>query len=882
MNNSANSVYIEQELKERKKALEIHANVYVSASAGTGKTKLLVDRTLSLLLHGNRSNNILCITYTNMAVKEMSERINAKLQQWTDMNEVMLITELESIVGNGSVNEDMLLIARNLFWEVSMPSSSIKICTMHSLCNTISTHFNVQNNRSIMDNSKKLAILDQSIDEVFKNAHASDIMTTLEALTEFYEISYIHKLICDAFFSGGNAFRPYMEQQLNKGTNKEYFDEVINPKLTYVNMLSREIAVYQEYAELSRLYDAKTSAYFADIVSEFKAYLNCGQTAEIDADVIWNKVVQFFLTQEMTPKKKLYLKALETHCCHIAYYLSEAQKRVIEVIRLYDEYIAKKLNCAFVNLLGAVYKVYTKYKLVNNIIEYDDIIFEAMHLLTNSEDAWGVLYDMDLAIDHILIDEAQDLNAMHWDVVKLIADDFFAGDGAREINRTIFLVGDFKQSIYGFQGAEPQMFLDAREYFKRLVESSNKVWYDISLNISFRSLASILSIVNKVCQKVFLEYGNINHIPYRAGTGIVEIFDIVPKSAKTNLAQNCDVDNVPDAMNQGIYNNFDSIWSKSEEDNAQQRLVIRIVELIDRIAHGPNFQKFSDIMILVRRRGTISANLRIALEAAKVPSYFIDSVKFNESIIVLDLISIAKFIVDPHDNLNLASLLKSPFFKIRDDEIVTIAINRGSLSIYDVLERSMHSCVKKLQAWRIIAKTYSVWRFYQHIIEQHNITEYDIFLNTFLDIAYEFSIIHNYAGYLDFIEIIMQNNTMFDKKPVPRDNKVKIMTIHSAKGLQSPIVILADAASSESSPYKSILWYNNTLYLNFSAKNTDPALNKAKAHLNICEIAEKYRLLYVAMTRAENELYVFGHEAQKFADSWYNLLNQIKNEEKMI
>ncbi len=503
-----------------------------------------------------------------------------------------------------------------------------------------------------------------------------------------------------------------------------------------------------------------------------------------------------------------------------------------------------------------------------------------------------VLYKLDGGLDHILVDEAQDTSPIQWQVIRALAEEFFSGQGAGDVRRTLFAVGDEKQSIYGFQGAAPAMFAAAGDEFARRAGAAGLGWQRIPLTLSFRSVEPLLAAIDRV----FADPGRtpgltagrepVSHAANREGqAGLVELWPLEPYQA-------------PEPA---------ETWSPLAEVGASQSIV-RLAERIAGTIHGwienremlPSLGRpirAGDVLILVRKRAPFAPVMVSALKTRGIDVAGADRLLLTEQLAVQDLVALGAFLCLPDDDLSLAAVLKSPLFDLDDDDLTGLANPRKGSLWSELRARAtdndrFRTAAETLRRWQQQAERMPPFEFYCALLDGEGgrarmlarlgseaADAIDEFLN--LAIAYDGSAPPSLEGFLAWLRE--------GRREVKRDmeqgrDEVRVMTVHGAKGLEAPIVFLPDTCTTRSgrSP-------NGLLVLDDAARptavpppflwpvkgtNKVRAVQQAKARLAVSETEERNRLLYVAMTRARDRLYVAGFEGKirAPADCWYNLI----------
>jgi ATP-dependent helicase/nuclease subunit A len=541
--------------------------------------------------------------------------------------------------------------------------------------------------------------------------------------------------------------------------------------------------------------------------------------------------------------------------------------------------------------LGAeMLECYAAHKRSRALLDYDDLVLMTRDLLRRPGVAPWVLFKLDGGLDHILIDEAQDTNPEQWDVIAALADEFFSGEGARSETRTVFAVGDPKQSIFSFQRADPASFDRMRRFFRNRVYGARQDnWDEVPLTISFRSSAAILDAVNAIFVQPDAQEGLFvaghwpRHDPSRAGqAGLVELWP----PAEPIAASPVEPWAVPTERRAG--------------DSPRGRLAKLVAERIaamirngDRLESRGREVRAGDVLVLVRRRDALVEELVRELKQRGVPVAGVDRMVLTEQIAVMDLVALGQFLLLPEDDLTLATVLKSPFVGLTEDELFALAHPRGHRRLWTELRqradetvafKSAHAFLSELLARADFMPPYELYadllgrrggrKALLQRLGPDAADPIDEFLN--LALAFERTHVPSLQGFLQWLG----GGGVEVKRDLDQDagGQVRIMTVHGAKGLQAPIVFLPDTMQTprhtarllwieDSQRRRLPLWSPRVPYDDTCAAGGREAQRRLDAE-------EHNRLLYVALTRAEDRLYVCGwHGRQTPADDcWYHLI----------
>lgn len=876
----------------QRRAANPQRSVWVSASAGTGKTKVLTDRVLSLLLCGTPPHRILCLTFTRAAAAEMAIRINRALAEWAIIDEDDLARRISDLTG-AKPDEETLRRARPLFAQVLDVPGGMKIQTIHSFCESLlgrfpleaglAPHFEVMDERDAAEGQAeaRLRVLNKARDEDdavvadalsrltnhVNEAEFGNLMAALSAdrgrirrLIEFHGgVAPLIAATCDRL---GVPVGATPDHEIEAASQDDVFDG---------DGLRR--------AATAMAQGSKTDQGRGEIIAPWLA----GTAAERMAR--FEDYTGVFFTAAGTIRKTLINKVAEGLDPAAEGVLTAEAHRLDAVLERIRAVVTAEATAALLHLADAMLVAYEAYKREIGRLDYDDLILKARALLEQDGGASWVLFKLDGGIDHILIDEAQDTNPDQWEVVRALAEEFFAGFGARDVARTVFAVGDTKQSIYSFQRAAPEQFDTMRAYFRSRAEAVEQGWDDVNLDISFRSTAAVLGTVDEVFAQAEARDGladpaqDIHHEPFRQGqAGLVELWPPVAPEARDEREP----------------------WAPPvitrREDRPVARLANVIAGCIGRwIESGEVLQsrgrpvRPGDIMVLVRRRGVFVEELVRALKRRNVPVAGVDRMVLGEQLAVRDLLALGNFLLLPEDDLTLAVVLKGPLFGLDDDDLFDLAHGREDKSLWQVLRANAHRSAKYKTAADELSSLLSRVDFIppfelfadilsrrggRRLIAGRLGRDANDPLDEFLTRALAFEHAHapSLQGFLHSFDT--------DSVEVKRDleqatrNEVRVMTIHGSKGLQAPIIFLPDTLQIPNQR-PDLLWTEDPLLLwPPRARFVEPVSRDAIDQAVTRREQEYRRLLYVAMTRAEDRLYICGWNTRNKAPAgnWYDLV----------
>tara|TARA_B110000879_G_scaffold39463_1_gene55231 strand:- start:24116 stop:27556 length:3441 start_codon:yes stop_codon:yes gene_type:complete len=885
---------------EQLKASDPGTSVWVGASAGTGKTFVLANRVLRLMLAGNRPNKILCLTYTNTAAAEMSNRVNERLANWISLADKELNSELSYVLGTAP-SEDQKVAARKLFAEVLDIPGGLKIQTIHSFCQSLLGRFPIEAaispNFDLLDEITINEHLRHSQDEMLLDIDGGKNLPLYEAL------NYLSGMLAEETFTE-------LMKKLSKerGGIEQLFKQNSSSFMVVSKNLKNLLGFTSDDCTKTILDAAVDENNFNStslkIASET---LLKGTKTDIDRGKVilgWLKDVEkrlesfdsyinVYLKKDREPRVLQMTKNLGLEYPDDYDVLSEEADRVKIVCDRLRAYALYENTLAILRIGYELIKRYNKRKINRNVVDFDDLISKVSGLFHNVSASW-ILFKLDEGLDHILIDEAQDTNPLQWGIIRKLSQEFFAGFGTRgedellENPRTIFAVGDIKQSIYSFQKAEPKKFDENKEYFIKQANDAKLKFLAVPMNLSFRSTSSILEVVDAVFdtdehrRAISFDNAEIKHATHRKGDpGLVEVWDPIlfdhekeESDWSVPIIQK-PVQNPKSKLSEKIADQI-AWWIKSEEILASKGRPIRA----------------GDILILVQKRNEFVHYIIKALKKRGINVAGLDQMVLMDQLAIMDLVAIANFTLLPSDDLTLAVVLKSPFIGMSEEDLFDLANSRertktlwSSIFSRRAERPSYQVAVNYLTKLTNYADFHPPFEFFNYLLgplrgkekliarlgEQVN-DPIDEFLNQ--SIKYEQNNISSMQGFLSWIE---RGGIKIKRDMEQGADMVRVMTVHGAKGLQAPIVFLPDTCQTITMNDK-VFWLEekrnrNLLWVKNKETRIGVGSNAYEERLSAIKDENK-RLLYVAMTRAEDRLYVCGWENKKSRknDCWYDLI----------
>lgn len=827
---------------------------WVNAGAGAGKTKILVDRVLRLLLHNVEFGKILCLTFTNAAANEMRERVLEAIRKWATLDKKRLHQNLSNLLHREPKNEEVNK-ASTLFRLYCANTDKIKIYTIHAFCQYILQTFAIEAelspNFQIMSEIQRKNILHSIKIQTLNNI---DTINTQTADSIRHFVDNTHDLKLYELFEKITQDQKKFINMFRKLESCELYEYYLRTELKTKDhdvLLNEFYSTVDSIGHISFTTKTPTDQKFVHTFNNFVT-LNLDNKKQKFADI-----QGLFLTKNGTPRKTIISNEFIKLNPDTTRQIYALQSIVLELNNSFKAMQIIESSCHLFNIAKHTLYEYKAMCKAKNLLDYDDLIIHTKNLLTNSLMKDWILYKLDGGIEHILLDEAQDTSLDQWEIIDALMLDFFSGDSGK--HKTIFVVGDEKQSIYSFQGAELNNFFYYKNKLRFLALSANQKFADIVLTKNYRSTKPILETVAHVFNRfredyegVFVDSNTNLECVRSSDSGLVACFSIDP------------VDCVEDEL-----------WCTrpvNNENTNKHALAKKIAEHISEILNSqillPSTGKpisLGDIMVLVRKRDKFVNILNTELQRLNLHTSGFDKFLLKDNLAVLDLIALAKFILQPLDDLNLACLLKSPFFELDDETLHYIAASRKRTLWEEISSNILFQrYYTKLSEFRRIARGISLENFFHTFVDtigyRENLSkinyESSYALNEFLNLAYNFSKEES-NSLSDFI-VWFGRNDVEVKRDIDSQDQISIMTIHGAKGLQSPIVILAEHANHKNIT-EMFLWNDDQVVLwNVSKQESDPYLLKVKDEYALGLTKESLRLFYVAITRSQDKFLFFG------------------------
>ena len=855
-------------------------SAWVAANAGSGKTHVLAQRVLRLLLQGTPPGKILCLTFTKAAAANMATRIFETLAQWAVLPEADLRRAIAATGADSPAASD-LVFARRLFARTIETPGGLKIQTIHAFCERLLHLFpfeaNVAAGFEVIEAARQADLMAQARTATLEAAirNEDELAQHLQALAGLttpggFETLLHETLKHRADLSARAAEPPGEALARHFGLQPHETPAEIDRALLHDGIAPPRWAKLGDLFAQGSSNDQKQAARLA----EAQAALASSDTA-----TAIDHYVSVFFTTAGTPRvtiatnaiRKISPKAvplLEAEAVRLAG-LHEKRKAAATVAR----------STALIALAVAVFARYAGLKAERGLIDFDDLITRTKNLFDRSDAAW-ILFKLDAGIDHILIDEAQDTSEAQWDILKKLASDFTSGEGARAMPRSFFAVGDEKQSIYSFQGAAPQMFAQMRRFFGQRIKAAQQRFHEVELNLSFRSAPEILRAVDRVFA---------NPANYQGLSAENDDKHTIHEARKTDVRGHVEIWPPIEADATDPPPDWRMPLDAPDPNEPASRLAKRIARTIAEMIAPGSPQRVNagapgqlrpitagDIMILVRSRNSFFEAAIRALKDHGVPVAGADRMVLTNHIAVMDLIAAGRCALLPQDDLALANVLKSPLIRLDDDDLLEIAPDRAG-SLLEALEGATapghRAAAHKLRDWRERARNMTPFGFYTRLLGadqgRHALLArlgleagdaIDEFVS--LALAHERDDAPSLATFLGQLEAA---GLEIKRDMEAAGGSVRVMTVHGAKGLEAKVVFLPDTCGRPGGPGDPLVFRleageGEPGLLAWSPRRSADPPQVAEARETLRELAqdEHRRLLYVAMTRAEERLYVAG------------------------
>ena len=877
------------------------SSAFVSANAGSGKTHVLVQRVIRLLLANVPPEKILCITFTKAAAANMAERVFSTLGHWVTLDDNALDAAIRE-AGIPHPDRKLRLRARELFACALETPGGLKVQTIHALCTRLLQQFPFEANvparfavlderdqNEMMERANLGVLLEASRDPDSVRGRALTTAMACAADVTFKDVVREACLSRDHFMAwtdaAGSIDAAVAQVSAELGVDPGDTIEDVEREIVDGPYLRRP-----GWEDIAAALEGGGKSDF-DQAARLRAALVSSGSTQVD------EYLGVFLTDERSPRKSVVTKKFSESNPAIGRLFEAEIVRIAPLIERRRAVTIRDRTQALLHIATAAAANYRREKQERGLLDYDDLIDKTLSMLDRVSSGW-VHYKLDRGVDHVLIDEAQDTSPRQWDIVAHIISEFTSGEGARDgVVRTIFAVGDEKQSIFSFQGAAPHEFDSRRRALDNKFRDAGLKFDPISFTYSFRSGAAILQSVDHVFrdEAIYRSIHAANAYPVHetladAGPSLIELWELQLPDKRDDL--------------EGWRAPFDGVSATSPEVKLAKRIqaeIRRLVESGTMMGHAGDRRplRYGDMLVLVRRRGNAFDAVIQALKHAGIPVAGADRLKLTEHIAIIDLMNLTDALLLPQDDLALAVALKSPLFGLSDDDLFTLAWQRkGSLrsALHDhaATRGKFADALSRLERCERRFATETPFAFYAWLlggdggrarILKRLGHEANDALDEFLQLAlsYERKAPASPQGFMAWLRTA--DLEVKRDMEISRD-EVRVMTVHGAKGLEASVVFLVDTTSSPADtqrpklvhlPKGDTASHTSGIVVWAGRKADDSVVVAAARAAMLGEIEDEYRrLLYVAMTRAADRLVVGGcmpgnmNSVRKF--SWYDLI----------
>jgi ATP-dependent helicase/nuclease subunit A len=848
-------------------------NVWLVANAGSGKTRVLTDRVARLLLRGVDPQNILCLTYTKAAAAEMQNRLFKRLGEWAMAPEADLLQNLADLGEDEGLSARRLGLARQLFARAIETPGGIRIQTIHSFCASLLRRFPLEAGVSPafteIDDRSAALLREEIFEEMASGAGAALLDAVLPDAGEDME-GFIGQIV----LRRADLARAPDAATLRAafGLSEDY-DEAA---------LFGEVFLGGEASLLARL----TAALLAGSANDAKAERRLAGVAAYAESLELLEVLEGILLTGAGAKEPFTAKAgsFPTKATQV---VLAAEMPALEALMLrVEEARPRRMALKAMRQAERLHRFaeafLTRYEAAKDLrgwLDFDDLIVRATALLTNPEVAPWVLYRLDGSIDHVLVDEAQDTSPAQWQIINALTAEFTAGEGARGAARSLFVVGDKKQSIYSFQGADVAAFDGVKAQFKARFAGADATLVERPLVHSFRSSGAILQVVDRAFMggREASLGGAFGHQPFHERMeGRVDLWPPVPKPAKPEP-----------------HDWFDPVDLPAEDDAAvvlARQIADEIARMIRQGVQIPDDPKAGgfrrvrpgDVLILVQRRKDLFHEIIRACKARGLPIAGADRLKLMEELAVRDILALLHFLNTPEDDLALATTLRSPLFGWSEQRLFTLAQGREGYLWERLRAADAPETLDILADLRDRAEFLRPFELIDRLLTRHHgrarllgrlgeeaADAIDELLSQAL--AYERTEVPSLTGFLVWMEA---GDVEAKRQAEGEGSQIRVMTVHGSKGLEAPVVILPETADRDLREQDALIPMGDGVVAWAGRQDENPPpLATVKEARRAAREAENLRLLYVALTRAKCWLIVAG-AGECGAESWHGIVAQ--------
>jgi len=887
-------------------------NITVQASAGSGKTWLLISRLLHLLIKGAEPDSILAITFTRKAASEMQTRLLARLRELSLMEHADLTGALEEI--GITANDDTRATAIHLYERLLRYPQQVNITTFHAFAQQLLRRFALEADIPAgFELIEKTALAEtEAWDALFAEATQSpegELASYLDRLFQSCNGLHSTQTALKSFLNHRSDWWSYVQGQddpVGFASQKlvDYFEITPGEQPDFTAWITRYRDMLLEFASLIIMHDIKKHV-------DIKNALDEALADETPSPATVTAIKLVFSTQKGEPRKLASQPLLKKIGQENYDRIFEIQAIMHTACEDIEDMIARQEsyhdNIAWLNAGHRYLHYYQQLKLRQRQLDFTDLEWQACQLLNTAYHAHWIQYKMDQRINHFLVDEFQDTNPTQWRMLLPLLEELASGESERD--RSVFLVGDAKQSIYSFRRADAQLFSYARSWLAEHLSAQQA-----PLNISWRSSPAIIDFVNHLFSAGTLHHHLDDFKPHdthqHALPGRVEFLPMVFREKE------------PSTEHVGLRNPLTTPRSEASRPYTREaaQIAARIRSIIDEeepvIEDGKQRPaNYGDIMILLGRRTHIK-DIEQALQSAEIPYSGSAPGTLLETAELQDMLALLDTLNTPYDNLALARVLRSPLFSCSEEDLVALSChgNRSKTNwfmnlqaIHDDHSPALLRAQHLLVSWHELAGTLPVHDLLDHIYKQgdvlarfkqgfprhlrHRVTAN---LRRFIELALEIDS-GRYPSLAQFRTRLATWRKHDREGPDQANNesghdRVEIMTVHSAKGLEAPIVFIADSAtmSTDRKSYATFVdWPSGdlaprTLQLVPPSKGRDKKTLLALEQQAIKDQREDANLLYVAITRARQYLYISASEPRTKNHGWYGMVKDRLDELELL
>lgn len=915
----------------QQQAIRPEASALVGASAGTGKTYVLTRRFLRILLEDDtcRPEHILAVTFTKAAAAEMRNRVIKELMAWATDSEAVLIKKLTELLEVSPLPAGIIGRARALFPMVLDDGSSLKILTIHSFCQSLLAQFPLEAGLSphfsIIEGRESDELMYQSIQYMYQTA-------PLKSSATGWAFDYLVTTAADTTLN--DLFKKFLTQRrrferlLRSHSFESLLDELAialglpeTPNLAKTTDAELVATLQQHFIEtllpqrqtLKEIYDVLAQSHATDkkVAATLEVFL-AATTLQAQIEAL-PRLHSQLVTKDGTPSKKPFSTKLQNAEPFLFEAFINLQGAFVDHLQHIQSLKVYLKTAAFLTLTHSVFEKYKNLKAQKGVVDFEDLIYYAQGLFSaESNRADWVRFKMDGRINHIMLDEAQDTDHDQWSILRALVEEFFSGNGQYNgtLDRTYFAVGDIKQSIYRFRGAQPHVFGGMADEVGRMAAGVGHKVSPVQLNTSFRSSEVVLGLVDAVFsggkyrKAVDGTEQPLEHKAFNLGVGgSVELWPLYsaekPQKPRTTAPEDWHIPSLDtEAADAATLTPREALFTD---------LAARIRELIDAqpyLGAAKHHLKPADVMVLFRAKTHMPAFVK-ALAAEGLLATISGEMNLAEDPAVQDLMAVVRFLANPSDTLSLIHGVRSPLFGLTDTELEAWrkATKDGRSYWPALLAMTEEPFAKTAAVLKELLNTVDTATPYQIFLQLLDRTEgrprlaarytgstkgaaadtlnivIDGFLTAALDYARQQS-----PSLLGFINWFDKGNLPLKLEASKAAGAVRLMTIHGSKGLESGVVVLPETSNNFFSGTKNevFLWQTNPktqedalMLCKVSGDGEAPLQDHLKKAEREAIFDDEMRLLYVALTRATDHLIIAGIGKNLKADeNSYSIIDQ--------